>query len=263
MAAIYADASGRFSRSTRARARMAARVRCRDVRGSSSGRLRLDSRVAFTVVHTNDPSEADSRGRLRDFVGVRLGGLRRPVAPPLALPWRTAVSVTVFPLVPTRADAVVSRLCVRPPVIRTSRHPDPPSLSCRRFQRAPRVPRTRPAVSGSGVRYAVLERVDGDLDRCDTLGRARSTVDDVLAAPFLRVTTFLRRTARGALQGRRLPESDVVLILEVEIRHEAGLCVSIAATCFSKAASGVTDLNFSSPFTYTMASLKERRSGPT
>ena len=50
-----------------------------------------------------------------------------------------------------------------------------------------------------------LERVDGDLDRCDTLGRARSTVDDVLAAPFLRVTTFLRRTARGALQGRRLP----------------------------------------------------------
>ena len=36
-----------------------------------------------------------------------------------------------------------------------------------------------------------------------------------------------------------------------------GLCASIAATCFSKAASGVTDLNFSSPLTYTMASLKE------
>ena len=86
-------------------------------------------------MHTNDPSEADSRGRLRDFVGVRLGGLRRPVAPTPS-PFRGNVppyDKTVFPLVPIRSpqmpvmsDFYNSELYNSDITCRT-----PPSLSCK------------------------------------------------------------------------------------------------------------------------------------
>ena len=60
-AAIYADASGRSYRSTRERARTGARVRCRDVRGSSSGSCRRRRRRVTRDTHRRPGFSSSSK----------------------------------------------------------------------------------------------------------------------------------------------------------------------------------------------------------